>query len=318
MDSIITRFYYRDTIAEYIYRADLLVFDREGGCQNFGFKDSLVVYDENGYVIELYQIVYEGNNPSARLKYLITNDETGKIYEITQYIKEAGELHYEEYVTVTDYTWKEWHGFALTNVVTSNGELRSPYPKRNKEESSWVKRNGDTIGFYQKWWDLDSFESNTDTFYYYIDGHIYPQETYSVFYNEYGDYTSVSLAGWLPPDEFGFQHQTSYVEYRYEYQYEEPFGKKEEKIYVINGNNSQLSYRLIKDFSFVKIPELGAPDRAVFCIAPNPATGQTKITAQEDIHCIELFDLTGRLLKVETINNRAVVISLRGCLNFIF
>lgn len=313
-DSIITRYYYRDTLVEYIYKYENLVFDEKGDIIKEGFVDDSLVFDNNGFVTEMYQTLYNGEDPNTYYKYVFINDETGRPHEITRYIKEEGETEYWKNLTWINYIWKEWHGFSFESIRPIGSELFSPYAKKNKLESYQIVQNGDTIGLRQKWWNTDAFGSKTDTTYFYDKAkNKYPFQSFSDFYNDHDDYVAFVLTSWDTwPGGTGSHQKKGHLEYLWDFIYEKPFGKKEEKVYLIGIDDTSFLFHTIKDFTFVGIPAIDSPNDFAFSIAPNPATGYTKIAAQEEIQYIEIFDLTGRLMKTEAVYNQEATVSFNN------
>lgn len=299
-------------------KGDFSIFSEAGT-----LKDSLI-YDEAGnvkwriiYVIENNEFVETGN----RFEYFYREDGGPYHQSIIYYSDKRGDawepdVKRSECINIE---WYEWNGFKdeANFLFTVNESPAVKYyhntmSKVLSYDSYSVRETGGDwrLTFSNKLaWNMDGTRTHVDSVYYYgATEELESCQTYHNHYNSCGDYigTLSHILSYEPEPHvetfFGTWHNIEYNEY----------GKERQFTYVINDMVFEiLSGEIIDSFAPVSITEI-APNPYRISITPNPASGQTRIAAEEIIREVEVFDMTGRLVKTQTINNNEATLMLEG------
>ena len=284
------------------------------------FLDSLV-YDERGFVVARFSFEDYIGIGTRRIKYEYYLNEDGSIYAMDVFLYRNDE--WEWLRKRTNIIWALWLGYGGYDISRFVGRDNIPINgKRNKltSETQWDRDSIDDewewTSIRKKYWDLDDYDSNTDTLFYSLDGGetLYPYDAQTYRFDKYGNETEMSYVFWKEPDKEGNQLINAGNRSKIRYSYNEMgWYKLEQWVELYNTKTHQWdSLTAYKEEvtkwgdPFNSISEL-PPNENQLIIAPNPASGAITISAASEIQQLQIFDIVGRLIHNQTPTSKEVV-----------
>ena len=301
---------YHDTLVEFLNRFEEY-YGQGDTWQTIRYSYDSITHNHQGFVDTLYKIRDMGNGDrSPKSKVGFINDEQGRYTQKDYFIKNGN--NWDKSEVYSNITWAEWHGFTYCSVMVIGEEWVSPY-KRSKVNSFYVDFGPFSDQFYQKWWDINGTQSNSDTLWRIIEDELYYNVTFDNIYNEYGDYVEWRNTAYSSPDANGKQEVNFISSTYHKLTYDELYGMTERMSYLIQFDKDEgldttiftggFKYTEFAPVSIVEHPQT----KQTLSIFPNPVSGIVTISAIEDIEQLYIFDVTGRLVKSQSPASRQVI-----------
>jgi hypothetical protein len=288
---------YHDTLVQFQNRASRHLSGLENTWELNEYAYDSISYNYQGIVDTLYMIRYIDGGNQLLYKIGFTNDEQGRYIQMNFFSKQGNK--WVEGDIISNITWTEWNGFMYGREIAIGKEILTPY-KRTKISSYYINTPTQKY-YYQKWWDTNNTISNHDTLYYVLEGKKFPCDAFNNIYNEYGDFVEWRNTGFSYPDENGKHTIYNYSTQYFKYTYDEIYGLKEKKTYIINLKNNKIDTVFLSGFKYtefapVSITEPPQSFEPTLRLVPNPVSGMVTISTTAEMQQLNIFDITGRLV----------------------
>lgn len=306
-------FGYADTVLWNMTRRAVYTGTDTGWKLESGHIDSLI-YNEvglvTGRIFKFYSAAANDYLLDAMHQYRLNEDGSVYEYDAYQYKDGGWNLLYQ----YSDVTWTEWHGYwGFDPFRVYGGESTTIGKVKNKQAtiSAWYVQDGEHsfIGSEKNDWSIDNNNSHIDTaFVLQNDGlTLYARSIYRYIYDEHGNAIEIAEIGLNHPNEDGEQSIRLGIIKKRRYLYNE-YGLARfeawDNIFVPEENRWDSTINTMYKEEVTKwgnplniVDEARAFSKGHLSIYPNPARDNLYISATEQIEQINLYDLTGRLLK---------------------
>lgn len=322
---------YADTALFNVRRQAHYVASGHDGWQLYKERVNSFVYDEQGFVKEVWDRRTSGDSLRLYIKAVFFNNEAGRPDSSYLYKRNDGEF---ALVRKDYFEWEEWYGFdswgagylAYSPAYRQRVPIGNKQNKRSVSEKWYPDRPGELYEIRTSW---DAYGSFIDSMYISYDSlqtKLLVQIENNI-YNEFGDFVEACLDHWLideegNPVQSGNSHE--YYSYTYTDYGADGIGRDVIDIYDVKWNTELLQYDSARAYSS-KITRyrggivVGIDDKeeekpfyshSGMSLSPNPATDCVIIATAEIIEQIHLYDLSGRLLKEDYPRTQQMELSL--------